>query len=282
MNNLEVYHLLDGNYPKQELLITCCNENGALYKLSLEDDKGLVKTLIKGDFRGIAKHEEHYITVSHNRVYLLDDKFQLIKHHKSDGADYHGVAVYGNKAFIVETGNNAIGIYKIPSLARTGEITFGTHGRDFNHINDLFIVQDTIYLSMFSSKTQWREAPQYSGLILEYSLEKNKVQKRFTKLNQPHSVTVHKENLYYCSSLDFEIRKNRKTIFQSFGYLRGLCLEGEMMFIGQSKSRAHMKKVRQDYHNLSYDCGVYVFDLNKKVSRFIHLPSSEVYAILAI
>lgn len=282
MSNSQIHHLPDGVYPNCELLVTCCNANGALYKLSFDGSKAVVHTLIRADFRGIAKWGANYVTVSQNMIHLLGSEFQLLKFQEVHDADLHGVAVYNEKAYIVETGNNVIGIYKLPSLKKTGEITFGNHGEDFNHVNDLFITQNDIYLSMFSGKTQWRKDFGHSGIIVKYSFERNKVDKLVTKLNQPHSVLVNGENLYYCSSLDLEVNENHDTIFRNFGYLRGLALHDGMMFIGQSKSRDHMKIVIQDYYNLSYDCGIYIFDMSEKISRFIHLPSSEVYGILVM
>jgi muramidase (phage lysozyme) len=55
-------------------------------------------------------------------------------------------------------------------IQRVGEIPFSHKHFDVNHINDLFIHNNRMFISMFSHTIPWRETDQNSGVILEYSL----------------------------------------------------------------------------------------------------------------
>jgi hypothetical protein len=226
------------DFPSFRLLVSCCNVHGALY--SIENENGTLKIhkVLDEDCRGMARYKDHLILATHssgilklNSLYQVESKNGVVKN------DYHGVAIYGEKAYIAETSQNVIGIYELAGLKRIGEIRFPPIGQDVNHINDVFISGNRLFVSMFSMKGDWRNQPVKSGAIWEYSLTDHKpVKVHHRLLSQPHSVLHVQNQLFYCNSAKFEVRKGHQIFFRGLGYTRGLAIFGDLVFIGQSES----------------------------------------------
>lgn len=265
-----------------QLLVSCCNQKGGLYFLEIKDNKPFLTKVLNVECRGIAKYGEQFIVTSNlGGIFVLDEHFKIVKQkHSNKELDFHGVAVKDEKAFIVETGTNSIGIYDLQNdLFKIDEIRFSDNTKkDVCHINDLFIVDDSLFVSMFSYPSHLTS----DGVIIEYSIKNRKIINFiFEKLSQPHSVLFHNNHLYYCNSAKFTINQNDKEIFKSLGYTRGLAIREKNMFIGQSESR-HLDELLKEHTNILFECGIYVHNLSTKLSSFISLPSSEVYGILVI
>jgi len=265
-----------------QLLLSCCNQNGGLYLLDFKDKQYDLIKILDVECRGIVKYGKYFLVVSNSEgIFILDDKLKIIKQKTSHkGLDYHGAAIKNDMAFIVETGTNSIGVYDLrKDLLKIDEIRFSPNKiTDVCHVNDLFIVDDSLFVSMFSYPNHSADG----GVIIEYSLKDRKIINFiYEKLSQPHSVLFHNNHLYYCNSVKFTVHQNDKEIFKSLGYTRGLAIHKQTMFIGQSESR-HLDKLLQDHTNILFECGIYVHNLTTKLSSFISLPSSEVYGILII
>jgi hypothetical protein len=252
------------------MLITCCNQEGALYSLEWKKEKFKLTQILQDNCRGIKQFGNKFVYVTEFTIFILDSNFHVVLTKKADKImDYHGVFIYENKAYIVETAFNSIGIYDLSDLSRMGEITFPPRGQDANHINDLFIMGDTMFLSMFSLEERWGER-EHLGLILSYSLRGKKVkQVHYENLSRPHSVICHDKQIFYCNSLKFEVKRGNDVIFNAAGFTRGLAIKDPYIFIGQSLYRP----------NKNGDCGIHIFDQVHNTKQFIHLPSDEVYDI---
>ncbi|MFE0565553.1 DUF4915 domain-containing protein [Priestia megaterium] len=273
-----------------QLLITCCNQDGGLYIANFKDGTHSLKKVLNIECRGIAKYKDHFIVVSTNGILILNENLDVIQTKKlTEMLDLHGIAIYKDQAFIVETTKNSIGIYDLKkNIDRVDEIKLSPENHDTCHINDIFIQDDKAYISMFSyidkssflSKISKNSNTQ--GVILEYSLlDKKRVRIMQNNLFQPHSLKIYKEELYYCTSAKFLVQKNEKIIFKGLGYLRGLDIKNEMIFIGQSESR-HVDRLLKEQNNILFDCGIYIHNMSTKMSSFIHVPSKEIYQILII
>jgi hypothetical protein len=252
------------------MLITCCNQEGALYSLEWSKGKFKLTQILQDNCRGIKQFGNKFICVTEFTIFILDSNFQVVLTKIADVImDYHGVFIYENKAYIVETALNSIGIYDLSDLSRVDEIIFPPKGQDANHINDLFIMDDTMFLSMFSLEERWGER-EHIGLILSYSLSNKKIkQVHYTNLSRPHSVICHNKQIFYCNSLKFEVKRGNDVIFHAPGFTRGLAIKDPFIFIGQSLYRPNKTGV----------CGIHVFDQAHKTKQFIRLPSAEVYDI---
>lgn len=273
-----------------QLLITCCNQDGGLYIVSFKDGTHSSEKILNIECRGIAKYKDYFIVVSTNEILILNEKLDVIQTKKiSEMLDLHGVAIYKDYAFIVETAKNSIGIYDLKkNIDRVDAIKLSPENHDTCHINDIFIQNDKAYISMFSYTNESSFLSKMSknnnteGVILEYSLLDNTtVRIMQNNLFQPHSLKIYKEELYYCTSAKFLVQKNEEIIFKGLGYLRGLDIKNEIMFIGQSESR-HVDRLLKEQNNILFDCGIYIHNMFSKMSSFIHVPSREIYQILVI
>lgn len=261
-----------------KLLISCCNQNSGLYLLEFEPRKNRLNKVLEANCRGIVRYKEKYILTTIDKgILILDADLNIIKQKEiTDILDLHGIALYNDRAYIVETKRNAIGIYDLISLERIDEINFSTENNDIYHINDLFIIEDKIYVSMFSFTRHWRELPDNAsgaGIILEYSLEKKEIIKPVLEnLTHPHSILVYDGQLFYCNSAKYEVKRNNEVIFNTDDYSRGLAIHNEFIFVGQSDNRK----------SSGQGCGLYIFNVITDKVEFIKLPSQEVYGILSI
>jgi hypothetical protein len=271
-----------------QLLITCCNQDGGLYVANFKNGTYSLKKVFNVESRGIAKYKDQYVLVSKDEIFILNKALNVIETKKlAKMLDLHGVAIYNDQAFIVETKTNAIGIYNLKNMEKVDEIKFSPENDDVCHINDICIQDDKAYISMFSyyasnSFPSIFKDGNTKGVIVEYSLLLRKTTRIMQKnLFQPHSIKKYNGELYYCSSANFHVQKNEEIIFKGLGYLRGLDIKNEIIFIGQSESR-HVDMLLKEHHNILFDCGIYIHNLNTKISSFIHVPSKEIYQILII
>lgn len=271
-------------YSNCSLLVTCCNSDGGLYLINLTKKSYSQVKLLDGDFRGIGKYNENYVIATDTQgIILLDNDFKVINStNYNDAPDYHGLTIHNNNAYVVETRRNTIGIYNLPDLDRVDEIRMSMEENDVFHVNDLIIKDDNLFLSMFSNYGEWRKSSIYSGVIISFPLnntEKPVVLQR--NLKYPHSIVVQGNNLLYCNSANFEVKENNQVIYKGTGFTRGLALKSDMIYIGQSESR-NVEDVRNDNNNISLDCGVIAFNRKERISKFIPLPSEEVYGIMVL
>lgn len=276
------------------ILVSCCNQKGGLYLVHFKDQQYELKKVLNVECRGIAKYGSSFVVISnYHGVFILDKNLKVIKKKAlSTELDLHGIAINNDKAYIVETKTNSIGIYDLKNdFERIDEIRFSPKNDDVCHVNDLYIANDKLYISMFSypSMKNFYTYPSFSpnkkihqGVILEYSLHGRKIIKILhSKLFQPHSIQVYDKQLYYCVSGKFLVKRNEEVIFSCLGYTRGLAIKNQTLFIGQSESR-HIEVLLKEHRNLLFDCGIYIYDISTKLSSFVHLPSEEIYGILVI
>lgn len=277
-----------------KLLISCCNNKGGLYLVQFKQQQYEINKVLNVRCTGITKYGSSFVVISSSHgIFILDENLKVIKNKAlSIELDLHGVAIDDDKAYIIETKTNSIGIYNLKNnLERIDEIRFSPENDDVCHVNDLYIANDKLYVSMFSYPPRknflsfagyFPNKTIHQGVILEYSLQERKVVKVcHDKLLQPHSVLHYDNKLYYCVSGEFLVKSNEEVIFKCLGYTRGLAVRNQTMFIGQSESR-HIPVLLKKNTNILLDCGIYVHDISTKLSSFIHIPSEEIYGILVI
>lgn len=227
---------------------------------------------LEGHFTGIARYGAMYVLATQvSQLLLLDDRFQTVEM-RIIHEDFHGVSVQGDKAYLVETGKNAIGVYQLPALTKVDEIRITQADEDVNHVNDLFIAGDRLLLSMFSLSCPWREHGGRRGAVAAYHLREKRLREVLvTDLHQPHSVLLHEGELYYCQSGACEVKRGSETLFVAPSYTRGLAIRDDTIYVGQSNLRRGADRRAAGIHILRRESGQ---------QTFIPLPSEEVYGIL--
>ncbi|UUZ90807.1 TIGR03032 family protein [Paenibacillus sp. P25] len=237
------------------------------------------------DCGGIVSYNNGYFLATNSHGILnLDKDFNIVAQHEVPYLDVHGLKMDSNSLlYLAESTHNTIGIYQPEPFKRVDEIKISEHDFDYNHINDLWIEGNRLFVSMFSYHDAWRELDGvYDGVILEYNLEEKALVNILQKnLMFPHSVTIFNESLHYCDSLNLNLKKDNEVLAQFSGFTRGLAFDGWNYYVGQSTMR-HVNRVLVNHKNVSIDHGIHIFNPYRSTNRFLPLPAKQIYEILII
>jgi hypothetical protein len=285
----------DFGHVRTRLLVSCPSsgsEKGGLLLLDLAQNS-LEKRYV-GGCMGIARHGDRWIVATDdNQLLVLDDNFSLIAKAKHPRLDYHGIALYGDRYVLVaETAINAIGCYALDTLERVGEIRLNPEYKDVHHLNDVWLEDRTLYVSMFSPYGKWFLDPlNKTGAIISIDLQDFLPDQRMDvdpaqrvvvgSLHMPHTVMIRQKKLAYCDSMSFAVSPGSSADIQLAGFTRGLAFSRDAIFIGQSRMR-HVLRIPHQFSNCGLDGGVYVYLPELRISRFIPLPAQQVYQIVAL
>jgi hypothetical protein len=284
----------DFHHLDTRLLVSCPAsgpDEGGLFLLDFKQNS--LKKLYTGSCLGMAwLGDRLIITTDDSQIITMNKQFQLLSKTKHRKLDFHGIAKLNESILlIVETGVNAIGCYEVETGKRLGEIRFNLTDKDIHHINDIWLVGNTLYVSMFSPYDKWYLDPTSKtggivsvdlsgfnpGLILEVNPAQHVV---IEGLFMPHTVIMHNNELAYCDSMAFRTIVGSQTI-QVPGFTRGLAITDDAIFIGQSRMR-HVLRIPHEFSNCCLEGGIYVYKPEFRISRFITLPAQQVYQILVI
>lgn len=296
LNDLRVINELENHHVK--LLFTSglpevddpqCG--GGVYELSLEGHDWSYKKVLSGICYGLIKHKDTYITVDDVRgVVVLDKNYNVINEKKLNHATRgHGIAYSEklNQFYIVSSYRDSIIILN-DEFDQVGEIPisnkFNVSGVPEHHCNDLCIVDNSLYVSMFSYSGNYKRDI-FDGVVLEIDLLTNNIYRPVIQdLWMPHNIAFLGGNLVVLDSLRGELRANNANAVGRFpAFTRGLDYDGVYYYIGQSRNRNYSKNLGLSL-NISIDTAIIVFDEVTKASRTILLPQkvSEIHSILVI
>lgn len=285
----------DFQYLDRRLLVSCPDsgpDEGGLFLLDFRHNS--LEKLYTGGCVGMAwVHDRLIVATSDNQIVAMDKRFHIVSRSEHRKLDFHGVAKWNDKVvLVVETAINAIGCYEIDTFARIGEIRFNSVDKDIHHINDIWLEGHTLYVSMFSPHDKWYLNPlqktggivavDLSGYTPDRQLDVNPANHVVVEgLHMPHTVMVHNGQLAYCDSMSFNAVAGNRTIIQLAGFTRGLAITEDTIFIGQSRMR-HVLRIPHEFSNCGLDGGIYVYNPEFRISRFVPLPAQQVYQILLV
>jgi hypothetical protein len=285
----------DFQYLDTRLLVSCPvsgPDEGGLFLLDFKHNS--LKKLYTGGCVGMARVDDRLIVAtSDNQIVTMDNRFHIVSTSEHRKLDFHGVAKFDDKFVLVaETAINAVGCYEIETGRRAGEIRFNSVDKDIHHINDIWLEGQILYVSMFSPHDKWYLNPlQKTGGIVAVDLSDYTPDQRLDVnpanhvvvegLHMPHTVMVHKGQLAYCDSMSFSAVAGKQTVVQLAGFTRGLAITDDTVFIGQSRMR-HVLRIPHEFSNCGLDGGIYVYNPEFRISRFVSLPAQQVYQILLI
>ena len=218
-------------------------------------------------------------------IIRFDANLQQVAQYPIDPLDLHGISVdIHGRVFVVETLHNRIGIYEIDPFRRVDEICISESLTDENHVNDVQAIGNSLFVSMFTLSGAWRQkhlANQWDGCIVEYDIiERLPVRTLHRNLRMPHSILYADDSIYYCESHALTVYRAGRTLCKFSGFTRGLARFDQYLLVGQSRMRAHWKPNRRTHASL--DAGVHILNLENLLSRFIPLPTAQVYDILVM
>lgn len=307
------------------ILITCCNLNSGLYLFDEQSNK--LEQLNDYECRGLSLDEDGNIYIlSHdiNGVYKFNKKFELIQISESINHDIHGSCYYKNKIYVVDTfldiihvlDSNTLEIIDkyefhnpapvdkeyldedgnvVPSESISRQFFIDDNGdlqikNNFFHINDIYIDNDIMYLTMFRDHSNYRLAiidktQKFCGTLKSRSIHDqshNLGNTLIQHMTQPHSPIVNNNNIYCCNSREMTVTSTDKLNFlKGDAFLRGLEFVNDQMYIGLSTSGK--RKSDPNFNSEFNECKVEVYDRNTYTKlNEIHIPSDEVYAIRKI
>lgn len=153
----------------------------------------------------------------------------------------------------------------------------------YHHINDLCVIEDSLYMSAHTHCNKEKEIISKGGII---KFDENMdIEIISDKLEQPHSPYYYKKKLYICSSsqaIILSINLENKTTRIEFkglnAYTRGLLITDRFMYIGTSFS---LGRTNSKFKNPNY--GILKFSKDSGETKKIDLPKQydNVYAIMS-
>jgi|GEM_PF-2511270 hypothetical protein len=185
--------------------------------------------------------------------------------------DPHSIVTINNQLFIVSTGTDEVvrydyfdgGLSNRSIFWRASEAKSDTH-----HINSIAKNSGELYISAFGPKSGQLWSTAENGYIHNIS----KDVRVMDKIYHPHSLTIIKNQFFYCESFTGSLMKNGNQIVKVDGYTRGIASPNEnFICIGTSIGRKISKStglINQAIEGIGEPtgfCGVNVFntDLNK-------------------
>ena len=261
---------------------------GGVYELNVNGDTWEHKKVISGNCYGLIKYAENFISVDTEiGIFEFANNYKIIRSKKlPDGMRAHGVD-YSEKHknfYVVGSHRDAVLILD-KNFETLGQINI-SHKKErtdkpHHHCNDCLIVDDSLYVSMFSMTGNWRRDI-FDGVVLEFDIETNNLIGPVIKdLWMPHNIKLIEGSLHILNSLQGQLKTNNAQVIGEFpAFTRGLAHDGIFYYIGQSRNRNYSKNIGVS-NNISIDAGIIVFDAHTKASRFLQLPPkiSEIHSI---
>lgn len=285
----------DFEYLNTRLLVSCPasgSDQGGLFLLDFKNNS--LEKIFTGSCSGMTWVKDRlFVTSDDNYIFTMDQRFQVIQKTKYSKLDFHGIVTFNDKVvLVVETAINAIGCYETDTLTRIGEIRLNSENKDVHHINDIWLDGRTLYVSMFSPYGKWFLDPIHkNGGIVAIDLTDFQPDQHMDidpanhvvvkSLYMPHSIMVHEKKLSYCDSMSFSVITGNEVPIQLSGFTRGLAITDDTIFIGQSRMR-HVLRIPHEFSNCCLDGGIYVYNPEFRISRFVSLPAQQVYQILVL
>ena len=262
---------------------------GGVYELEVNGDEWRHKKVISGNCYGLIKFGENFISVDTERgIFEFDKDYKTVRSKEL----HHGIRAHGvdysekhEKFFIV--GSYLDGVIILNKDFDILDQINVSHkreraGKPYHHCNDCLVIEDSLYVSMFSMTGNWQRDI-FDGAILEYDIETNKlVGPVIQNLWMPHNIQFIEGSLHVLDSLPGQLKTNNAKVIGEFpAFTRGLAHDGVYYYIGQSRNRNYSKNIGVS-KNVSIDTGIIIFDSYTKVSRFLQLPPkiSELHAIV--
>ena len=264
---------------------------GGVYEIKVNGDKWKYKKVISGNCYGLIKFNDNYICVDTERgIIEFDANYKILRSKKiPEGLRAHGIRYSKtyNRFYIV--GSYIDGVIVLDADFNVVDTISISHKKDRygtarHHCNDCLVVEDSLYISMFSKTGNYKNDV-FDGCILEYDFVTKKIIGDVAQgLWMPHNVQLINGSIHVLNSLKGELLTNNLQVVGKFpAFARGLDYDGQYYYVGQSRNRNYSKNIGVS-KNISIDAGIIVFDEFTKVSRLLQLPPriSEIHSIVVL
>jgi len=199
-------------------------------------------------------------------------------------ASIHGIRRFGDHYYATDPESDSVLV-----LEQSGKVVnrysisdkFATMGSPQHHVNDLYILNNSIYVSMFSLSGNWKNGI-FDGGVVEVDMSTGNIRAVVDSLKMPHNVMFREDGEFYIlDSLRGKILGyDRSDIGTLPGFTRGLAFSDNFIIVGESKNR-NISKLERGEMLSSIDTRVTIVDPAIKASRSIPMPQgiSEIHAI---
>lgn len=270
---------------------TNTSHGGGIYELTVEGDKWSYKKMISGNCYGLIRFKDNYISVDTERgIFEFDSDYKILRERElPNGMRAHGVQFSEKHNSFYVVGSHLDGVLVLDADFNPIDEIIVSHkkqrfGAPKHHCNDCLIVEDSLYISMFSLTGNYQNDV-FDGCVLEYDIvTKERVGVIAQNLWMPHNIQLINGSIHVLNSLQGQLLTNNLQVIGEFpAFTRGLDYDGLYYFIGQSRNRNYSKNIGVT-KNISIDAGIIVFDEVTKASRFLQLPPkiSEIHSILLV
>lgn len=152
-----------------------------------------------------------------------------------------------------------------------------------HHCNDLCVVDDYAYVSMFSVSGNWKRGI-FDGGVVEIDLVTSEHRVIVNNLTMPHNISFYDKNIRVMNSFKGEILTNNFEVYgQLPGFVRGYDEDPVHIFVGESKNR-NFSRLKTARTPVSIDTRITIINKGQGFSRSIGLPKgiSEIHALLKL
>jgi hypothetical protein len=296
LNDLRVISELE-NISKKILFTSGSAKNesplygGGIYELTVDGDQWKCQKVISGHCYGLIRYNKNYIAVDENiGIFEFDNNYKIIRSKKFP-TDFsaHGLQYSKKYKNFYVVGRNFDGVLILDlefNIVDNIKISIKKekYGKCEHHCNDCFVVNDSLFISMFSITGNWKKDV-YDGGVVEYDLStKEKIGPIIQGLWMPHNIQMINGSMHVLNSLQGQLLTNNFQVAGEFpAFTRGLDYDGTHYYIGQSRNRNHSKNIGIS-KNISIDAGIIIFDNRTKVSRFLQVNPkiSEIHSVLLV
>ena len=264
-------------------------KGGGIYSVEELDDFVKVEKLYEGNTHGMIFHEGKLVfTCQGKGIVIFNVESKEIENTIPVPAGYrpHGVRIIDGNYFVACSSAD-----RVLELNFKGEILNEyllsskkeSSQTAQHHTNDLYVTEDSIYVSMFSISGNWKKGI-FDGGVIEINRNTGKQCNVITNLKMPHSVSMYDGALYVLDSYRGRVcGYDGVSIGALSGFVRGIEFHDELILVGESKNRNISKLEPRDMFS-SIDTRISILDPVTKASRSISLPRgiSEIHSIVVV
>lgn len=262
--------------------------SGGLYELNLAASQVECRRLHAGACHGITKVDGHYfVTDDQQGVLEFDEQVRFVQatrlpaHTRPHGIAYHAAS---ERFYVAATARDSVLVLN-RMLQPLAEYPVGIQGiateRAVHHVNDLVVLDNTLFVSLFSHSGYWRQSI-FDGVLIALRLPTGTVHGPvLTGLQMPHSVHHNAGRLHVLNSGRGELWQGAGTIVTTCpGFARGYAWDGQYHYIAYGRNRLPWPCQQNGLQTI--DTAIRLLDAPHQLFRDLVLPNHipEVHALI--
>lgn len=262
---------------------------GGIHIIKEDGDYPVIDTLYEGNTHGLIRLEEggFAFTCQGKGIVVMSDSYDVIKQIPiPKGLRPHGLRQYkDNWVVVCSHGDCILGVNdkgeELFSYTLSDKIK--NYGSAQHHCNDVDILGDYAYISMFSVSGNWKRSV-FDGGIVEFDMRTGSSKVLLNNLTMPHSISFVDDVLFVLDSFKGQLLGNNfKKLAQLPGFVRGFSSNSQYYFLGESKNR-NFSRLSPERSPVSIDSRITIINKKYSFSRSIPLPQriSEIHSLINI